>query len=166
MSGLGGRRASVGWAWCSRLTVVAATVLFCGAGVDTLALPAQAHAARILKVHDEGHLKLVSGEGSTLIGQGSLSGTLPGSVRLRFSYSGGATVAAHLAVSGAGWTIRADSRMGLSNAASATPSFRGTLRITGGTGRFAHCSGSGELFGVFYRRSYGLTVQALGKLSY
>jgi hypothetical protein len=46
------------------------------------------------------------------------------------------------------------------------PSFRGSLTITGGSGRYAHAGGSGELFGVFYRRSFALTVQAIGKLRY
>jgi hypothetical protein len=40
------------------------------------------------------------------------------------------------------------------------------MQITGGTGRFQHIRGGGELFGVFNRRSYALTVQAVGKLPY
>jgi hypothetical protein len=40
------------------------------------------------------------------------------------------------------------------------------MTITGGSGRYAHAHGGGELFGVYYRRSYALTVQAIGKLPY
>jgi hypothetical protein len=54
----------------------------------------------------------------------------------------------------------------VSNPNSTNPSFRGSLTITGGRGRYAHAGGSGELFGVFSRRSFALTVQAIGKLRY
>jgi hypothetical protein len=40
------------------------------------------------------------------------------------------------------------------------------MYTTGGSGRYAHVHGGGEMFGVFNRRSYGLIVQAVGKLSY
>ena len=49
---------------------------------------------------------------------------------------------------------------------SPTPSFRGAMSVTSGGGRYAHAHGSGEIFGVFNRRSYALTVQAVGRLSY
>jgi hypothetical protein len=54
----------------------------------------------------------------------------------------------------------------VSNPNSTNPSFRGSLTITGGSGRYAHAGGSGELFGVFHRQSFALTVQAIGKLRY
>jgi hypothetical protein len=148
------------------LAALAAAALLCVVAAYGLAVPCQVSAARVLTVRDEGHLKLVTGEGSELFDEGSVSGTLPGQVRLHFKYSGGNTVSTPLTVSGRGWTIRGEGRVSLSNPASPNPSFRGSLRIIGGSGRYAHAHGSGELFGVFYRRSYGLTVQALGKLSY
>ncbi|MHB8235622.1 MAG: hypothetical protein ACYDHT_13305 [Solirubrobacteraceae bacterium] len=145
---------------------IAAATLLCSAWAGALGLPRAAQAARTLSVHDEGHLQFVNGAGSALLDEGPVSGTLPGRVRLHFNYSGASTVSAQLAVSGHGWSIRGEGHVTLSNPTRPNPSFRGSLRITGGTGRFAHASGGGELFGVFYRRSYGLTVQALGKLSY
>jgi len=125
-----------------------------------------ARAARVVSVHDEGHLRFVSGAGSALIDEGPATGTLPGRVRLQFSYSGGSIVSAQFTVRGSSWSIRAQGRVTLSNATSPSPSFRGSLRILGGTGRYSQATGSGELFGVFYRRSYALTVQAIGKLTY
>lgn len=154
-----------GLAWSAAMWTVAATLL-CSSLAGALAVPGVAQAARTLSVHDEGHLRFVSGAGSALLDEGAVSGTLPGRVRLHFNYSGGSTVSAQLTVSGHGWSIRGEGHVTLSNSTSPSPSFRGSLRITGGAGRFVHASGSGELFGVFYRRSYGLTVQALGKLSY
>jgi hypothetical protein len=125
-----------------------------------------ARSARTVKVHDEGHLHFSSSSGSQLIDYGSASGTLPGRVRLHFTYDGSPTVSAQFTISGAGWSIRARAQGRLSNPTSPNPSFRGSLTITGGSGRYAHARGSGELFGVFNRRSYGLTVQAIGKLTY
>jgi hypothetical protein len=125
-----------------------------------------ARSARTVRVHDEGHLHFSSSSGSQLIDEGSASGTLPGKVRLRFTYDGSPIVSAQFTVRGAGWSIRARARGRLSNPTSPSPSFRGSLTITGGSGRYAHARGSGELFGVFNRRSYGLTVQAIGKLTY
>ena len=49
--------------------------------------------------------------------------------------------------------------------AARAPSFKGTLTITGGTGRYAHAHGSGAFYGVFYRRSYAITVQTEGTLT-
>jgi hypothetical protein len=125
-----------------------------------------ARSARTVKVHDEGRLRFSSSSGSQLIDYGSASGTLPGRVRLHFTYDGSPTVSAQFTISGAGWSIRARAQGRLSNPTSPNPSFRGSLTITGGSGRYAHARGSGELFGVFNRRSYGLTVQAIGKLTY
>jgi hypothetical protein len=127
---------------------------------------AVAHATRTLKVHDEGHLHFVSSSGSQLIDEGAASGTLPGRVRLQFTYDGSPTVSAQFTIRGGSWSIRVRARARLSNPTSPNPSFRGTLTITGGSGRYAHARGTGEMFGVFNRRNYGLTVQAFGKLTY
>jgi hypothetical protein len=125
-----------------------------------------AHFARVLKVHDEGHLRFISSSGSQLIDEGPARGTLPGRVRLRFTYDGSPTVRAQFTVRGANWAIQARAQGRLSNPASPNPSFRGSLTIIGGSGRYAHARGGGELFGVFSRRNYGLIVQAIGKLTY
>jgi hypothetical protein len=125
-----------------------------------------ARVAHALSVRDEGHLRFVSSSGSLLIDEGPVSGTLRGKVRLRFTYDGGPITSAQLTISGADWSIRARAQGKLNNPTSPTPSFRGSLTISGGSGRYARAGGSGELFGVFNRRTYALTVQAIGKLSY
>jgi len=85
---------------------------------------------------------------------------------VRFVYDGEPTVSAQFTISAAGGSISARGTGTLSSPTSPSPSFRGRMSVTGGSGRYAHVRGGGELFGVFYRRSYGLTVQAIGKLPY
>ena len=147
----------------ARSSVLAAAVLslmllvLCGAS---------ATAARVLSIRDQGSLHFVRASGSLLLDEGRVSGSFPGSVKVRFLYNGEPNVSADFTIAGKGGSISARGTGRLSSPTSATPSFRGRMQITGGTGRYEHIRGSGELFGVFNRRSYALTVQAVGKLPY
>jgi hypothetical protein len=128
-----------------------------------------AAAARVLNVHDEGHLRFIVSDGSELLDEGPAQGTFPGKLRVHFVYNGEPTVSARFTISGHGASISGKAKGTLSNPTSPDPSFRGVLTITGGTGRYAHIHGGGELFGVFTRRGpnkYGLVVQAVGKFPY
>jgi hypothetical protein len=138
-----------------------------GVAACTLAvLPGAANAARTMSVRDEGSLAFKGSSGSQLVDEGHAKGTLPGWVKVRLTYNGNPTVYAQFTIYTNGGSIngRATGRVG--NPSSANPSFRGSLTITGGSGRYAHAGGSGELFGVVYRRSLALTVQAIAKLRY
>jgi hypothetical protein len=141
-----------------------------GAGIGTSALgassPVLAQAARVLNVHDEGRLRFLKSSGSVIIDEGPATGSFPGKVHVRFTYNGEPTVSAQFTITGTHGTISARASGKLSSPASPSPSFRGTMIITGGSGRYSRVRGRGEMFGVFDRRSYGLTVQAIGKLSY
>ena len=143
-----------------------------GVALDGAALPGgasparAARMARALSVRDEGRLHLISSSGARLVEEGPVSGTIPGRVRVRFAFSGGPTVDAQFTIYTRYGSINGQGQGRVSNPASPVPSFRGALSITGGSRRYAHARGSGELFGVFYRRSRGLTVQAIGKLRY
>ncbi len=125
-----------------------------------------ARSARVLNVRDEGHLRFVRASGSTLLDEGRVAGSFPGTVKVRFLYNGEPNVSAQFTIFGAGGSISARGSGRLSSPVSATPSFKGHMQITGGSGRYAHVRGSGELFGVFNRRTYALSVQAIGKLPY
>jgi hypothetical protein len=153
----------------ARGLAVAAAISLPG-GATALAAPAppepSAHAARTLTVHDEGHLRFKRASGSLLIDEGQASGSFPGWVKARFVYDGEPNVHAQFTITGASGSVSASGTGRLSSPTSRTPSFKGQLRVTGGTGRYAHIHGGGELFGVFNRRSYGLTVQAIAKLPY
>jgi hypothetical protein len=136
-------------------------------GVLGLALQAApALASRTTSVRDEGSLHFISDEATRIVDEGSLSGTLPGSGRVYFTYNGSPIVAARFTIHAHGGNVYGTAKCRLNNPNSPTPSFRGALRIIAGSGRYAHARGNGELFGVFHRRGYGLVVQAIGKLSY
>ncbi len=122
--------------------------------------------ARTTGVRDEGSLRFASDEATLIVDEGRLSGTLPGSGRVYFTYNGSPNVTARFTIHTAGGTVDGTAKCRLNNPNSPTPSFRGALVIVGGSGRYAHARGNGELFGVFQRRGYGLIVQAIGKLSY
>jgi hypothetical protein len=126
----------------------------------------RAHSAGSLRVKDEGHLRLVKSSGSVLYDEGAARGTLPGTVKVRFLYNGSPSVGAQITISGHAGSIQARGSGKMSNPNSASPSFKGALTITSGSGRYAHAHGSGAFYGVFYRRSYGMTVQTEGTLHY
>jgi hypothetical protein len=145
------------------LTVGAATLA--GVGTSGAAGPL-ARAAHSVSVRDEGRLKLVKASGSVLTDEGPATGTVPGRVRVRFIYNGDPSVSAQITIYGHAGTILAHGSGRLSNPTSSSPSFKGTLAISGGSGRYASARGGGEMFGVFYRRSYAITVQTRGVLHY
>jgi hypothetical protein len=131
--------------------------------------PSRAAASRVLNVRDEGKLHFITSNGSELIDEGEAAGTLPGKVRVDFVYNGEPAVSARFTIYGHSGSISGRANARLSNPTSPDPSFRGAFTITGGSRRYAHAHGTGELFGVFIRRGknkYGLTVQAIGKFAY
>jgi hypothetical protein len=125
-----------------------------------------AAAARVLNVRDEGHLRFIASSGSELIDEGPAVGTVPGRVRVHFSYNGNPAVSARFTIYGHSGSISGKAQAKLNNSTSPDPSFRGAFSITGGSGRYQHIRGTGELFGVFTRRGYALVVQTIGKLRY
>jgi hypothetical protein len=150
------------------MVVVAATAIPAAATAIAPAMAGglSAHTARVLMVSDEGRLRFTRASGSLLLDEGRATGSFPGWVKARFVYDGEPDVHAQFTITGAHGSVIARGTGRLSSPTSRTPSFKGTLRVTGGTGRYAHIHGGGELFGVFNRRSYGLTVQAIAKLPY
>jgi hypothetical protein len=148
--------------------VAASCAILAGAGTvtDASALSKAAHAARSVSVKDEGYLRFIRSSGSLLIDEGRAHGSLPGTVNIRFVYDGNPSVSAQITISTHAGRISAHGSGRLSSPSSASPSFAGTLAITGGSGRYAHAHGSGRLYGVFYRRSYAIVVQTEGTLRY
>jgi hypothetical protein len=153
-----------------RARLMAAALGALGLGALAAPLPAaaraRAEATRTLGVRDEGHLRFGGDSATTIFDHGALSGTIPGQARVAFVYNGSPNVTARFTIYAVGGSIYGQAKCRLHDPASPTPSFRGALAITGGSGRYAHAHGSGELYGVFYRHGYGLNVQARGTLRY
>jgi hypothetical protein len=149
-----------------RLTFAAAALalLACAQAPGTSARAPTALAAGVLNVRDEGRLRFVKSSGTLLIDEGAATGTIPGRVRVLFNYDGSPDVSARFTIYGAHGTLSGSAAAQLSSPNSPRPSFRGSLSLTGGSGRYAHARGSGEMFGVFYRRGYGMIVQTIGRL--
>lgn len=155
--------------WAGGLDKLAGRTAALAVIVLAVAGTSSAVAARILNVRDEGKLRFITSEGSEIIDEGETKGTLPGTVKVYFFYDGNPNVSARFTIKGASGSISGKAKGTLNDPNSREPSFRGKFLITGGTRRYAHIHGAGELFGVFIRRGenkYGLTVQTIGKLPY
>ncbi len=126
--------------------------------------PPTANAAHVLNVKDEGHLHSVRSSGAELLEEGPVSGTIPGKVKVSFDI--GATISAKFTIYANGGGSISGSGGGTLHSTSVYSSFGGALKVTGGSGRYAHAHGTGNLFGAINRKTYALTVQAVGKLYY
>lgn len=122
-----------------------------------------ARAARTLNVTDTAHLRYRGTSGSSLIEEGVATGGLPGTVKVRFDV--GATVAATFTISTPRGALIGHGK-GLLHSSGRYASFGGSMIVTRGTGRYRYAHGHGGFYGVINRRTYDLTVQTTGKLSY
>ncbi len=125
--------------------------------------PAKAHAARTLEATDTAKLRYVKHSGSQLFEEGSAQGDLPGSMRANCDL--GATFTASFTIYTRGGTITGHGTA-TPHGAGLDEHFSGTLTVTGGTGRYSHAHGHAGLSGTFDRRTYAITLQTSGSLSY
>jgi hypothetical protein len=124
---------------------------------------ATAHAAHTLNATDNAHLHMVRASGSLLYEEGSASGGMPGHMKANMNI--GATFTSTFTIYTSSGTIKGHG--------TATPqgsgryeSFRGSIVVTGGSGRYAHAHGNAGLYGTFDRKTYAFVIQTTGKLSY
>lgn len=123
-------------------------------------------AAKVLFLNVTTNLHLVSRSGHTLIHQGSTSGNLSGaiythSVALSTSRGEGTFT---FYPKGGSISGRASTR---GHVVGATLYFTGTATITGGTGKWAHASGSGlQYSGVMNRQNFHVTEHFSGNIRY
>jgi len=124
---------------------------------------ADAHAARTLKATDTAHLHYVSASGSTLLEEGTATGTLPG--KMRASVNVGATISGTFTFYIHGGSIKGHGEA-KPKGSGVYESFAGSVTVKGGTGRYAHAHGHTGLYGTFDRNNYALVIQTTGTLSY
>jgi hypothetical protein len=85
---------------------------------------------------------------------------------VKVSFNIGATISAKFTIYPNGGGSINGSGGGALHSTSLYSSFGGSLKVTGGSGRYAHAHGNGNLYGAINRKTYALTVQAVGKLYY
>jgi hypothetical protein len=126
-------------------------------------LVAAAVAARGQTVNDTARLHLVGGSGNALIEEGHANGTLPGRTRVQLTVATIVTARFTIYVHGGSITGHGSARLhpGLHE----YDSFGGSLVVTHGTGRYAHASGSGQLYGTINRSNHDAVVQVIGQLN-
>lgn len=127
------------------------------------ALSGAALAASTTPVKDTANLRLLKASGSVLIEAGKANGTLPGEVQVALKINGrNANSSFKFALQNGSIWGHASGKLKIGWGG--YESFGGSLAVDGGTGRFAHASGSGGLYGTLDRNNYTMTVQVKGSL--
>ena len=119
--------------------------------------------ARSVRLTITAHLHYVSSKGSYLIEEGSASGQVAGTVKARLRVT--AEISGSFTLYSRGGSINGQGS-GTLHESGTYASFGGSLKVLGGTGRYAHSRGGGRLYGVYNRRNLGVTIQTIGNLSY
>ncbi len=142
----------------TRTGLLAAIVL---AGIATLGPTAAT--AHTISGADSAHLHLLHQNESLLFEEGKATGVLPGRMRAQLKiaqqYSGTCTIYTN------GGTVTGHG-VATPHGTGRFQSFRGTLTITSGTGRFRSAHGHTGLYGTFDRRTFSLVIQTTGNFSY
>jgi len=123
-----------------------------------------ARAARELDLQETGRLHAVGEPGSTFIERGSAVGTFNTSIAGRLTIVSSNRVTATFTVKPKGGSItgRGAARFAQKGAYGY---FGGTISITGGTGSYAHASGTNiGISGAISRETFALTVHVHGKI--
>ena len=149
---------------CATLALAAACMNVAIAAARAPNAPLTARAARTLSINDTGHLYLLNASGAILSEAGPVSGTLPGSTKVRLDV--GESVTASFTIDSRGGGSITGHGSAVLHSSGRYSSFGGTLSVNQGTGRYARAQGSGELYGVIDRRTDALTVQTIGTLHY
>jgi hypothetical protein len=146
----------------SVVVVLAMSALLCGpsAGATT------AIEARSVRLTITAHLHYVSSKGSYLIEEGPASGQLAGTVKARLRVTAEISGSFTLYLAPHGASSISGQGSGTLHESGTYASFGGSLKILGGTGRYAHGRGGGKLYGVYNRKNLGVTIQTIGNLSY
>jgi hypothetical protein len=120
--------------------------------------------ARTISGADTAHLELRHQDESLLLEEGKATGVLPGRMRAQLKvaqhqfsgtctiYTDGSSITGHGVATPKG--------------AGRYQSFKGTLTITGGTGRFRGAHGQTGLYGTFDRITFSIVIQTTGNFSY
>lgn len=126
-------------------------------------LHVMAQTARSERLMVTAHLHYVDARGSYLVEEGSASGPLAGLVRAQIRVT--ADISGSFTFYPRGGSIRGRG-VGRLHESGIYASFGGNVTVLGGTGRYSHARGGGGLYGVYDRKTLGVTIQTTGSLSY
>jgi hypothetical protein len=133
--------------------------------VSSAALSAHVAKRKTLSLTDTAYLHLTRKNGNVIYEKGRATGTLPGTVTVRFVTSVtkvSGTVTFH---SSSGGTITMTA-VGYPQSASTITRFTGNLAVRKGTGRFRNALGSGTFNGTANRKTWAITVHASARITY
>lgn len=136
-----------------------------GAAILLAAISAPAIASLAQSVEDSAHLKLVGSHQNTLVETGRATGTLPGTVKVSFTLHG-LHATSSFTIHGKGGTVSGVGEGNVKSGKTGYDTFGGSLRLTGGSGRYRGASGTGGLYGSLYKLNESLNVQVHGTLHY
>lgn len=143
------------------LLLATAVVALCCASAAVGLGPAQI--ARSERLAINARLKYVTTKGAYLLEQGLASGPLAGIVKARVRVTADISGSFTFYPRGGSITGRGAATL---HESGTYASFGGVVKITGGTGRYAHARGEGGLYGVYNRKSLEIKIQTTGRLSY
>jgi hypothetical protein len=149
-----------------RPLVVAIAVVMVATGAPSRAngkLNAVASVGHSERLSVTAHLHYVDAKGAYLIEEGQASGPLAGLVRARIRVTAEISGSFTFYPDGGSITGRGVGRL---HESGVYASFGGTVTVLGGTRRYAHASGRGGFYGVYDRKTLGVTIQTTGNLSY
>jgi hypothetical protein len=147
------------WGTGRGLAVITGALVLAAAGTQAAIADGEAPAApRGPIVARAARTECVNDTGQILTEEGPISGTIPGTVKVRLEVGTTEVRASFTIEPSSGGSIVGTGRARISSSAKYS-SFAGSLSVTGGTGRYAHARGSGKLYGALERRHDHLTVQ-------
>lgn len=150
------------------LTVVGATAALASwpaaASARTRPRHRGARHGAMIRGDDNATLHMIRHSGSVIEEQGSVSGTVPGIAKVRLNV--GATISGRLNFYPRGGEIIGVAAAQVRNGHGSWQSFSGSLRLTGGRGRYSHAHGKLAIYGAINRRTYVLKVHLRGSFTY
>jgi hypothetical protein len=146
----------------------AAAIAFIAAAI-TGATPSRAattaHDAGTISLNETAHLHLTSHHGFTLNEQGTVSGTVSGTIYIHLNVVSTNRVTAEVDIYPSGSSITGSASASY-RPSGAVASFDGTMSVVRGTGRYNHAHGSGLSFsGTIQRSNDAVTVHVSGRMS-
>jgi hypothetical protein len=122
------------------------------------------YVARSLRVVATAHMHRVSCNCNDILELGEAKGSLSGSVRAYVNV--GAPIIFRFTIIVRGGGSLSGRGSGKPKGNPAEPSFKGTMTVTRGTGRYRHAHGTGGFYGTINRSTYAAVMQTTGTLAY